>query len=445
MLEQAQQQWSTTPLLSRFGGNRREILSCGRRFVSRSVAARSCVAVVLSTFFSTVFLRGSNVLPRAMAATCRLELMGLHDTEAYRRHARGVLQRASKNRVLSGLNIPNKKPGEPLLEWAATLAGEIPECEVTVHYSLKHQRQNGGNPADVFVRWCKDALDVGVRRVLLVTGPRGPSRDAVWVLERLSRKHPAPGRLRLGVAFNACLPTEAERQAERLRLVQKLRTGLVDDVWLNTGVDEELLDGGIVFIREQMAELDLPKLEMFASAMLPSEAQLAQMRERPWNGVQFSDEFLSSTVGMGRATGKALAVFKQHGVEPIVESKVRHFDDLNKLDALLKDKMPVLERLLGAGSSPRGSKQGNQKVKDASAEAWASHDAAETRVARGGGSETASVAAGYPSQESSRGRWVRKEQSMEADEEVAVPVETQPTRFPTSGRRWANRGRGRQN
>ena len=31
-------------------------------------------------------------------------------------------------------------------------------------------------------------------------------------------------------------------------------------------------------------------VELFASAMLPSGAQLQQMRERPWNGVQFSED-----------------------------------------------------------------------------------------------------------------------------------------------------------
>ena len=32
--------------------------------------------------------------------------------------------------------------------------------------------------------------------------------------------------------WQACLPTDAERELERQRLIQKLRTGLVNDVWL---------------------------------------------------------------------------------------------------------------------------------------------------------------------------------------------------------------------
>lgn len=33
----------------------------------------------------------------------------------------------------------------------------------------------------------------------------------------------------------ACLPSEAAREVERQRLVQKLRTGIVQDVWLMLG------------------------------------------------------------------------------------------------------------------------------------------------------------------------------------------------------------------
>ncbi|CAE7483471.1 RDH14 [Symbiodinium pilosum] len=245
-------------------------------------------------------------------ATCRLELMGVYD---YTRHAATVLQKAQKTGVLSGLNIPNKKPGEPLLEWARILRSELPSVEVTVHYSLKHQSRK--NPAEAFREWCHEAASIGVRRVLLVTGPRGPRQDTVSVLSRLGR---SVDGLRLGVAFNACLPTEAEREAERQRLVQKLRTGLVHDIWLNTGVDEDLLRSGIAFVKSTCDKLGV-KPDMFASAMLPSEGQLQQMRERPWNGVQFSEEFLSSVEGMGSATSRALGVFRETGVEPIIETR----------------------------------------------------------------------------------------------------------------------------
>ncbi|CAE7298694.1 RDH14 [Symbiodinium natans] len=267
-------------------------------------------------------------------ATCRLELMGVHD---YPRHASTVLRRFHKAGILSGFNIPNKKPGEPLLEWARVLLSEFPAVEVTVHYSLKHQRR--ANPVEALRAWCHEAAAVGVRRVLLVTGPHGPRQDTVKVLNQFGR--PVEG-VRLGVAFNACLPTEAEREMERKRLVQKLRTGLVEDIWLNTGVDEDMLRSGIAFVKTTCDKLNIAP-HIFGSAMLPSEGQLQQMRERPWNGVQFSEEFLSSVEGMGSATSRVLAIFRELGVEPIIESKVKSDMDVLKLNALLNGDPESLE------------------------------------------------------------------------------------------------------
>merc|ERR550525_1678228 len=60
------------------------------------------------------------------------------------------------------------------------------------------------------------------------------------------------------------------------------------------------------------------------------------MRQRPWNGVRFSEDYLSSLEGMGRATEEVLVALRAGGAEPIVESKVRSDDDLQKLENLLR-------------------------------------------------------------------------------------------------------------
>lgn len=273
-------------------------------------------------------------------AACHLELMGLHDAAAYARLAKGVLQTAvcqhgPRGPILCGLNVPNKKPDEPLLEWAGLLRQEFPHIPLCVHYSLKHQR-GSEDPVARFQRFCLDAVQVGVKSVLLVTGPRGPRLDALSVLEQLRGCHPSPGCLRLGVAFNACLPSEAERATERQRLVRKLKTGLVQDVWLNCGSDAQLLQEGILFARSIPNSLNLPEdLALFGSVLIPNEAQLLQMRERPWNGVHFGDEYLGSVAGMEKLTRKVLAMYGANSVVPIVESKVRSQDDVVKLKALM--------------------------------------------------------------------------------------------------------------
>ncbi|CAK0899039.1 unnamed protein product [Prorocentrum cordatum] len=233
--------------------------------------------------------------PRAVACappapTCRLELMGLKDAGAYRRAARDVARPGQA--LFSGFNIPNKKKDEPLLEWAAALLERVPGADVNVHYSLKHQRRGDG-AVEAFEHFCGRAASIGVGGVLLVTGPRGPPCDAVRVLERLGGRHPAPGAVRLGVAFNACLPSQGQRQRERERLARKLGTGLVEEVWLNTGDDAELLSSGAEYARAAAAEARAGRpVRLFGSVLLPNEAQLRQFRERPWNGVHFSEHYL---------------------------------------------------------------------------------------------------------------------------------------------------------
>jgi len=277
-------------------------------------------------------------VPLGTMATCRLEIMGLPDTNAYCRHARNMLKKSKH--LWSGLNIPNKKPGEPLLEWASVLLRELPGCDLCVHYSLKHQRSAGpGDPAGRFERFCDDALALGVTSVLLVTGPRGPSVDSATLLERLRgrRAGDAMGhRLRLGVAFNACLPSEGEREAERQRLVRKMRTNLIDEVWLNCGSDPVLLRAGAVFARQIACEQGRSDVAVYGSVLRPNSAQLLQMNTRPWNGVHFGEEYLGSLDGMARVTATVLSAYAEEGVEPIVESKVLNEADVAQLEKLLQ-------------------------------------------------------------------------------------------------------------
>merc|ERR1712178_514262 len=104
----------------------------------------------------------------------------------------------------------------------------------------------------------------------------------------------------------------------------KLKTGLVRDVWLNTGDDVTLLNAGISFVKATAGSLCTGSdIQIFGSVLLPNAAQLQQFRERPWNGVHFGEEYLSSLRGMERCTREVLKLYGKSGVQPIVESKVR--------------------------------------------------------------------------------------------------------------------------
>lgn len=280
--------------------------------------------------------------------TCRLEMMSVPDAAAYRRMARGILPRAM--RLISGLNVPNKRPGEPLLEWCRVLLQELPDVDVCVHYSVKHHRGEG-EPATAFAQFCKEAEAVGVKRVLLCTGNGATPVNTLTVLERL-RSRPASKHFRIGVCFNAGIPDEKQRDAERQRLRRKLETGWVDEVWLNASSDAELQSQGVAVIQDAAERLHLQDLKVFGSTLLPNDEQRRQMLERPWCSVHLSDVFLSSLTEMWRLTSEVLGVYREDEVEPVVESKVRTIEDVEKLQALLLGKeMPAGGKLRSQSTS----------------------------------------------------------------------------------------------
>jgi len=128
-----------------------------------------------------------------------------------------------------------------------------------------------------------------------------------------------------------------EYHEEQRRLVRKLKTGLVEDVWLNCGSDVRLLEEGISFVRAAAASMhNSSDVQILGSVLLPNPAQLQQMRERPWNGVHFSEEYLGSLAGMERCTQSILKLYGSEGVQPIVESKVRNEADICSLENLLQ-------------------------------------------------------------------------------------------------------------
>eukprot|EP00438_Fugacium_kawagutii_P026826 Skav224723 [mRNA] locus=scaffold699:505458:508609:+ [translate_table: standard] len=145
----------------------------------------------------------------------------------------------------------------------------------------------------------------------------------------------------------------------------------------------------------------------------PEEVQvLQQLRCAPVSGLRYGvafNEFLSSLRGMAQATGKALEVFRENGVEPIVESKVRSNTDLNKLSAILDKDTTTLYALLDEESPP--------------ASAEPKKPTSEDKVPADEGS-------GY-----GKGKGIQRRPGM------AVAQDKAEQRFPAVKRRW---GKGRQ-
>lgn len=322
---------------------------------------------------------------------CRLELLGLYEPDDYTWYARAFLSRPTVKLFVSGVNICDHQRGSQPLDLARSLLSEVPDLDICMHYSLVNHLEYlecgslapDQRPIEDFEDFCKEAHRLGVSRVLLVSGPgHWQQFDTVALLERLESRvtkgakslprisgttdgdapnqswkrsrygdpriedsgRVGPGKplgVRLGVAFNASLTCPRARGQEQQRLEQKLKTGLVDDVWLNTGVETALLRRGIELVHEFMrrghdgaASFQECDMKIFASVLRPNEGQRWQFR---WgrNGVDFGPRFLDSLEGMEACTKEALEVFRALDVQPLVESKVFTEADLQQLVKLL--------------------------------------------------------------------------------------------------------------
>lgn len=206
---------------------------------------------------------------------------------------------------VSAFSIVNKDKSDKLLGWLDAVAEEAPGASVCVHYSLKYNRERfpprqSGDLAQAtyskfFQYLDKVAERAGIAQpeVLLITGsgPKVPP-EATGCLESLAmhlggKLPPVP----VGVAFNPYFEDAETRAAERARLERKLRTGVVDTVWLQFGSSPEMLAEGLEWLRG-LGDGMAPR-RIVGSMFLPNKVLIAQQKFRPWNGVFLSEEYLS--------------------------------------------------------------------------------------------------------------------------------------------------------
>lgn len=128
---------------------------------------------------------------------------------------------ADVSKSLEGVrvNLPNKSKGQSqeLLDSAGKILSIQPAADICVHYSFKNM-PHGVAPLQDFLR---SAVELGVRRVLLVSGTgKRPKEDTIWHLEQLAETSDLENLPCLGVAFS---PFEEDRG----RLRRKLKSGPV--------------------------------------------------------------------------------------------------------------------------------------------------------------------------------------------------------------------------
>eukprot|EP00435_Cladocopium_sp_Y103_P069807 s8_g34.t1 len=241
---------------------------------------------------------------------------------------------AELSKSMEGLrvNLPNKSKGQrqELLDSALKILQQQPEADICLHYSLKNMPPGVKN----FREFLNSGFELGVRRVLLVSGTgKPPKEDAIACLEQLKAASPDQENLPLlGVAFS---PYEA---ADFDRLRRKLKTGLVKEIWLQLGSDTVTLRRSLELLHD---EVKAPGITLYGSVFLPTPQSLQRMRSKPWKGVDLTfNNYLESVDSAMNVTRDVLALYEEFEVIPLIESPVDNARSLQHLDALLAGASP---------------------------------------------------------------------------------------------------------
>ncbi|BDA42017.1 hypothetical protein COCOBI_02-8180 [Coccomyxa sp. Obi] len=243
-----------------------------------------------------------------------------------------------KENSIKRVNLTNKTKEDQLLECCRIISSAVPSAEICVHYSLKwNYSQSVEQSFQAFANFCATLAEDKQSSMLLVSGG-GKKRklDSVEALQRAAACESIRAAPPIHVAFNPYFPSKAEAAEERKRLTRKLDTGLVRGIYLQMGTDMEKLKQALHFLKDASRDQHGNPMDLFGSVFLPTKRLLAQMRFRPWNGVFLSEEYLSSVDKAQAITAEILAVYSQHGVVPLVESKICTTQELRQCLDLLE-------------------------------------------------------------------------------------------------------------
>ncbi|KAG5189448.1 hypothetical protein JKP88DRAFT_301802 [Tribonema minus] len=268
-------------------------------------------------------------------------------------------------------NVPNKDKKDDLIAMISALkaqrGGAAAITDIVPHWSVKCQHvprdKDGQQTYRKFCEFAASCSELGIREVLLVngSGPKRQSFDTLRCLQLCSDAIQSPhgtvprlGELGVGVgvAFNPYFEDADAWNEEKRRLQQKLQhTRIVTSVWLQFGSDPALLRRGLEHLRKETSTAPWRGVRVIGSVLVPSKQFLARMKFRPWNGLFLSEQFLNSVETAWAITEETVAVYREFGVEPIVETSVNTEADLSQVRKLLGNLGPGIQHDAGKGGA----------------------------------------------------------------------------------------------
>jgi len=240
------------------------------------------------------------------------------------------------SRGVNSFNLVNKNNRDELRLWMDVLQEEVPGCDVCCHYSLKYNKSRKKDGARLkLLNFIEDQNKLAVKNDILLISGSGVKGEfnSVSALEELQ----ASGRVedRLSVAFNPFMPLDVDHNDEKHRLSQKIKTGLVNKIYIQFGTDLERLRSSLEWLREIQKEVET-KMAVCGSIFLPTKKLISQQKFRPWNGVFLNEKFLSSEGNAKEIVLEMIQLYKSFDCEIIVEAPgIRNENDMKILDSLL--------------------------------------------------------------------------------------------------------------
>lgn len=192
--------------------------------------------------------------------------------------------------TLDTISITNKKFNIPILEIIKNIQNINPNLSIIPYYSLKYnQKESLQATTQNLILQLEAYRNLHIKEILIISGVPKPQYTTIQVLSSLATIYKSHQYPQIAVAYNPFL-TGLDLEMENKAIQQKLESDIVSSIYLQIGIDLNIIQQAIQYLRNIQ-----PKLNIYLSLMNPSLTRLTQFRYRPWKGVYLPEEYLKST------------------------------------------------------------------------------------------------------------------------------------------------------
>ena len=216
----------------------------------------------------------------------------------------------------SRLTLVDKKKDEYNLDSLRYLKQNIDSAiDIMPHYSVQmHYSRDLAEVVKKFVFYLNQMKELGIDKVLLVSGPKDYNNGSIDVLRVISTKYKELANdVSFAVAFNPYLSGKKLKE-EKARLEKKLSFDLTKEVYFQIGVDTAKFKQGVEFTKNIRSDVAIKP-----SLMIPTQKFLSSFRANPWRGVNLDDDYLKNINKAKDQTKKIYSCMKQENISPLVE------------------------------------------------------------------------------------------------------------------------------